>query len=86
MAITRTEIDYLCASYTNDELIIATWVSDSDRRLTCSREFQIIRQADKKTILKAKMNFACISLKTGRMTKMPDIFVNALDRGLEAIQ
>jgi len=86
MAITRTEIDYLCASYIHDELIIGTWVSASDRRVTCSRQFQIIRNADKKTILKAKMDFACISLKTGKMTKMPDIFVNALDHGLELIQ
>jgi len=86
MAITRTEIDYVNASYLDDCLHVATWVIASDQRFTCSRQFQIIRASDKKTILNAKMNFACISLKTGRLSKMPEIFVKALDQGLQVIQ
>lgn len=86
MAITRTEIDYLNASYLDDNLLVATWVVASDKRFTCSRQFQIIRASDKKSILQAKMNFACISLKTGRLSKMPEIFVKALDQGLQVIQ
>lgn len=74
MAITRTEIDYLAASYEGDELTLATWISDSDQRLTSSRQFQLVRLKDNKTIIKAQSFYACIDLKTGRPARMPKAF------------
>mgnify|MGYP000498284320 CR=1 FL=1 len=58
MAITRTEIDYLAASYEGDELLLATWIAQSDQRLTSSRRFQLVRLNDNKTIIKRLINTA----------------------------
>jgi len=82
LAITRTEIDYLSASYEGDRLILGTWVTSNDRRVQCSRHFQLVRESDAKTILKAKMSFACISLKNGLPSKMPTEIITALEKGL----
>lgn len=86
MAIIRTEIDYLSASYEGDKLIVATWVTASDGRFKCARNFRIIRPRDNKTILNARMEFACISLKNGQPTKMPEPFIVALEKGLRQSQ
>jgi len=82
LAIIRTEIDYLSASYQGDQLILGTWVTSSDRRFQCSRNFQLLRASDAKTILKAKMSFACIAFKTGSPSKMPEEIISALEKGL----
>lgn len=83
LAITRTEIDYIAASYKDDELLLGTWITASDQRFKCARHFQLIRLRDTKTILRAHMQFACISLKNGRPTKMPVSIIKSLDEGLE---
>lgn len=71
MAITHTEMSYLHASYADEELILATWITRSDFRLTSERAFEIFRLKDLNKILTANMKFACIDLKTGRASKMP---------------
>lgn len=86
MAITRTEIDYLAASYEGDELTLATWISDSDQRLTSSRQFQLVRLKDNKTIIKAQSFYACIDLKTGRPARMPKAFQDVHMQALMAHQ
>ena len=82
MAIVRTEIDYMSASYESDQLLLGTWITSSDMKFKSSRHFQLIRLSDSKTVLRAKMDFVCISLKTGRISKMPEAFVAAHERGL----
>lgn len=77
MAITRTEMDYLAASYAGEKLILGTWITRSDYRLTSEREFELFRISDQKRLLKAHMRFACIDLKTGRASKMPEALVLA---------
>lgn len=77
MAITRTEMNYLAASYAGDQLILGTWITASDFRLTSMREFELYRLSDQKRLLKAQMAFACIDLKTGRASKMPPSLIEA---------
>ncbi|MFD2229507.1 acyl-CoA thioesterase [Alkalimarinus sediminis] len=84
MVIIRTEIDYLSASYEGDVLILGTWITSSDLKLQSTRHFQLINRSTGKTILNAKMDFACISLKTGRPSKMPEAFIAAHEKGLRA--
>ena len=71
MAITRTEMDYHCACYAGDSLMLGTWITQSDYRLTSERMFQLFRKSDGKLLLSASMQFACIDLKSGRASKMP---------------
>lgn len=86
MAITRTEIDYLASSYKDDELLLATWISSSDQRITSSRRFQLVRLSDHKTIIKAQSFYACIDLKTGRPARMPKEFIDVHGRALAVHQ
>ena len=77
MAIMRTELDYLASAYSEDRLIMGTWITDSDNRLRSSREFQLIRIDDKKTLLRATCRYACIDLKKGKPARMPEAFIKA---------
>ena len=74
MAIRRHEIDYLAATHLGDRLLCATWVVECDRRLKLARQFQFIRQADGLTMLKARTEFVCIALSSGKPKRMPEIF------------
>lgn len=75
MVVLRHEIDYLAAAYQGDELQIATWIVQSDKKLRLTREFQICRAADQQTLLRAKSTFVCIALSTGKPKRMPDVFL-----------
>jgi len=75
MAITHSEYNYLQSSREGEEVAVATWIVDWDRRLTMSRRFQVIRVEDGVTLLRAGMRFACIELSTGRPRRLPKEFV-----------
>lgn len=83
MAIVRTEIDYINATYENEVLCLATWITSSDLRLKSSRHFQVFRVSDGKLILKAKMDYVCISLKSGKPTKMAKEIIEAHRLGIQ---
>lgn len=74
MAISRHEIDYLAAALLGDNLLCATWIIECDHRLKLARQFQFIRQSDGLTMLKARTEFVCISLSSGKPKRMPEIF------------
>ena len=82
MAITHTEIDYLASSYQGEKLVLGTWITDSNLKLSSSRHFQIFRDSDSKEILRARMDFTCIALATGKPSRMPQEFISAHELGL----
>lgn len=73
-AATRHEIDYLRAAYPGDHVAIGNWVTRNDKRLRAERRFQIIRLSDRQTLLRARSDYVCTNLTTGRPTRMPEIF------------
>jgi acyl-CoA thioester hydrolase len=74
MAISRHEIDYLASAVEGDTVFCATWLVDCDRRLKLARQFQFIRASDGATLLKARTEFVCIALSSGKPKRMPAIF------------
>jgi len=76
MVISRSEYDYLQASYLGDRIVAATWIVDWDGRLTMERRFQLVRSEDDVTLLRGKMKFACVDLATGRPRRMPQEFLD----------
>lgn len=86
MAIIRTEIDYIGASYAGEQLCLGTWITSSDLRFQSTRHFQLLRSSDKKTILNAQVNYVCISLTSGKPTRMPKEMIEAHELGLQKIQ
>lgn len=78
MAITRTEIDYLAAANTGDRLILGTWLTGYDGRFRSSRQFQLVRVADGKTLVRAVSTHACVDLKSQRPSRAPKAFAEIL--------
>jgi acyl-CoA thioester hydrolase len=74
MAISRHEIDYLASAIEGDKVLCATWLVDCDRRLKLARQFQFIRESDGLTLLKARTEFVCIALSSGKPKRMPSLF------------
>lgn len=78
MAITRTEIDYLAAANAGNRLVLATWLTGFDGRLRSSRQFQLQRPEDGKTLVRAVSTHACVSLDTQRPTRAPREYADIL--------
>lgn len=78
MAITRTEIDYLAAANAGDRLLLATWLTGFDGRFRSSRQFQLVRPADGRTLVRAVSTHACVSLRSQRPTRVPPEYAEIL--------
>lgn len=75
MAITHAEYTYLCASHQEQEVCLATWLVEWDKKLSMKRHFQIVRIEDGVTLARGRVQFVCIELSTGRPRRMPQEFV-----------
>ena len=77
MAAQRIEIDYLRAALRGDLIRAATWIVSADGRLRAERRFQIKRVADGATLARARIEYVCINLDSGRAARMPELFARA---------
>jgi acyl-CoA thioester hydrolase len=77
MAAQRVEIDYLRAAVRGDRVQAATWIASADGRLRAERRFQIRRVADAVTLARARIDYVCINLDSGRAARMPETFARA---------
>jgi acyl-CoA thioester hydrolase len=77
MAAHRTEIDYLRAALLGDRVLVGTWIVKTDAKLRVERRFQIRRAADGETLSRARIDYVCINLDSGRAIRMPASFRNA---------
>ncbi len=76
MVVLRHEIDYLASAYLDDELLIGTWIVETDGKLRLIRHFQLLRKSDGVTLMRARSTFVCIALSSGRPKRMPAAFVS----------
>ena len=74
MAAHHTEIDYLRAAVLGDDVLVGTWIVGTDTKLRVERRFQARRARDGATLARARIDYVCINLDTGRATRMPEIF------------
>jgi acyl-CoA thioester hydrolase len=77
MAAQRIEIDYLRAAVADDVVQAATWIVSADGRLRAERRFQIKRVSDGQTLARARVDYVCINLDSGRAVRMPESFARA---------
>jgi acyl-CoA thioester hydrolase len=77
MAALRTEIDYLRAAVLGDALEVGTWIVRGDGRLRVGRRFQVRRSSDGATLARARIDYVCLNLDTGRATRMPELFARS---------
>ena len=74
MAAHRTEIDYLRAAVLGDRVWVGTWILSTDSRLRVARGFQVLRVADGEVLARARTDYVCINLDSGRASRMPELF------------
>jgi len=75
MVAKRHELNYIAATFVNDELIIGTWIATNDNRFNSQRNYQIIRLSDDKTILRAETDWVSMNIQTGNPQRMPEEFI-----------
>jgi acyl-CoA thioester hydrolase len=74
MAAHRTEIDYLRAAVLSDRVLVGTWIVNTDAKLRVERRFQVRRAVDGETLARARTDYVCINLDSGRAARMPEVF------------
>jgi acyl-CoA thioester hydrolase len=77
MAAHRAEIDYQKAAVLGDQVAVATWIVSTDNRLRVERRFQVRRTANAETLARARTDYVCINLDSGRACRMPESFAEA---------
>src|SRR5205085_11393025 len=65
------------AAVRGDVVQAATWIAGSDGRLRAERRFQVRRKGDGQTLARARIDYVCINLDSGRAVRMPDSFARA---------
>ncbi|WP_366919525.1 thioesterase family protein [Hydrocarboniphaga sp.] len=73
----RHELDYLAATFEGDVLWLSTWIAETDSRLTMWRAYQVIRERDKRTVMRGRTQWVCVDMASGRPRRMPPEFVAA---------
>jgi acyl-CoA thioester hydrolase len=79
MAVRHTRLDYVAAAVLDEELLVATWIYESDGRLRCSRRFEVRRGNDDGLVLEAEVDYFCLNLDTGRPARFPPEFATAYE-------
>ena len=77
MVVRDTRMQYLLATFAADRLHIGDWIVRCDGKLRATRAFQIVREQDQKTVMRAEIDYVCINIKSGRPSRMPPEFVTA---------
>jgi acyl-CoA thioester hydrolase len=77
MAAHRAEIDYQKAAVLGDQVAVATWIVSTDHRLRVERRFQVRRASNAETLARARTDYVCINLDSGRACRMPESFAKA---------
>ncbi|MGB8327218.1 MAG: acyl-CoA thioesterase [Steroidobacteraceae bacterium] len=75
MAAHHLEIDYERAGMPGDRVQVATWIVGTDRRLRVTRRFQLRRAPDGVTLARARTDYVCMNLDSGRAARMPALFL-----------
>lgn len=74
MAVLRTVIRYERPALQGDDIAVATWLLPAESRLCVRRRFQIRREIDDETLVRAEVEYACIELSSGRPVRWPTQF------------
>lgn len=75
MVARRHELDYLAASFAQEDVLLATWIIANDTKVTITRGYQFIRVSDGLTLFRGQSVWACIELTSGKARRMPPEFI-----------
>lgn len=75
MVVRRHELDYLAPAFAGEKLVVGTWLTGNDGKLSLWRRYQIVRLDDGLTLLRGRTLFVCADLETGKPRRMPAEFI-----------
>ncbi len=75
--VRKHELNYMLPTYMQDELLVGTWISANDGKLSTTRDYQVIRVGDGKTVLTGRTHFVTVDMVTGKPKRMPPEFIEA---------
>jgi acyl-CoA thioester hydrolase len=67
-----------------DDLLLATWLTGGDGKLTMTRRFQLVRVSDKSTLMRGQWDLVCIELTSGKARRMPPEFCDVYNAAVIA--
>lgn len=73
----RHEFDYLSPALERDEIDVATWIVENDKRLRLVRAYEMRKAGDGAIVFRGRTKFVTIDMKTGRPARMPKEFIDA---------
>jgi acyl-CoA thioester hydrolase len=79
MAIREGRYEYLLPSFEGEALVLGTWLTASDGRLTMERRFQLRRARDDATLVRGQWALVCIEISSGKPRRMPPEFLSAYE-------
>ncbi|MDR7268009.1 acyl-CoA thioester hydrolase [Pelomonas saccharophila] len=79
MAIREGHYDYLLPSVEGEALVLGTWLTSSDGKLTMERRFQLRRASDGVTLMRGRWALICIEISSGKPRRMPPEFLSAYE-------
>lgn len=82
MAIREGHYEYLLPSFEGQALVLGTWLTASDGKLSMERRFQLRRAADGQTLVRGRWALVCIEISTGKPRRMPPEFLDIYERAL----
>ncbi|MBS0395726.1 MAG: acyl-CoA thioesterase [Proteobacteria bacterium] len=71
MAVLRSLITYVRPAVLGDVIAIGTWLLTADYKLRARRRFQVRRESDGATLVRAEIEYVCIELSSGRPVRAP---------------
>ena len=82
MAIREGRYEYLLPSFEGEALVLGTWLTASDGRLTMERRFQLRRASDGQTLVRGRWALVCIEISSGKPRRMPAEFLDIYDKAV----
>ncbi|WP_200956082.1 thioesterase family protein [Pelomonas sp. Root1444] len=82
MAIREGHYEYLLPSFEGEALVLGTWLTASDGRLTMERRFQLRRASDGVTLVRGRWALVCIEISSGKPRRMPAAFLDIYDKAV----
>jgi|TARA_B110000908_G_scaffold49662_1_gene60700 acyl-CoA thioester hydrolase len=74
MAIHEASYKYLAPCFVDEEVLVATWLTACDGRLTMERSFQILQARSGGCLFRGKWQLVCINLTSNKPSRMPKEF------------
>lgn len=77
MAVLESNVTFVAAAFKDDAIRVFTKIVENDQRLKIKRKFEIRNKKTEKLLVRAELIYACINIKTGKASRMPEEFISA---------